>query len=100
MFKLCYFMASQLGLVSLLAMHVINGKIFHCHHKMKPVLLFCGYEDTNQGSSYFVSNFSLGSSKPLGVDEDKGKQEYVLFTSYITSELSSESGHAWLQSAH
>lgn len=93
-------MASQLGFVSLLAMHVINGNIFHCHHKMKPVLLFCEYGDTNQGSSYFVSNFSLGSSKPLGVDEDKGKQEYVLFSSYVTSELSSESGHAWLQSVH
>jgi hypothetical protein len=27
-FKLCYFMASQLGFVSILSMHVISGKIF------------------------------------------------------------------------
>lgn len=84
-FKLRYFMASQLGFVSILAMHVINGKIFHCHLKMKPVIVFCGYGDINQGSSYFISNFNLGSSKPLGVDEDKGKQEYVLFTSCVSS---------------
>lgn len=55
---------------------------------MKPVLLFCGYGDINQGSSYFVSHFSLGPADLgvwTGVDEDKGKQEYVLFTSYISS---------------
>lgn len=78
-------MASPLGFVSILAMHVINGKIFLCHHKMKPVLLFSGYGDISQGSSYFVSDFCLGSSKPLDVDEAKGKQEHVLFTPYISS---------------
>lgn len=78
-------MASQLGFVSILAMHVINGKIFHRHHKVKPVIVFCGYGDINQGSSYFISNFNLGSSEPPGVDEDKDKQEYVLFTWYVSS---------------
>lgn len=74
--ELCYFVASQLGFVVILAMHVIDGKTFYCHHKMKPVhvalaisqmLLLCGSGDTNRGSSYFIFSFSLGSSKLLGV---------------------------------
>lgn len=81
--RLRYFVTSQRGFVFILAMHVINGKIFCCHHKMKPVhvalaishILFCGFGDSNQGSSYFISSFSLGSSRLLGVDEVKGKQE-------------------------
>lgn len=82
--KLCYFVASQLGFLFILAMHVINGKVFCCLHKMKPVhmalairqiLLFCGSGDNNQGSSCFVSSFSLGPSRLLGVDVVKGKQE-------------------------
>lgn len=78
-----YFVASQRGFVFILAMHVINGKILCCHHKMKTVHmalaishnLFCGSGDNTQGSSYFISSFSLGSSRLLGVDEVKGKQE-------------------------
>lgn len=53
--------------------HVTNGKIFHCYHKMKPVLLFCGSGVINQGSSYFISSFSLGSSKPTGCGWGQGQ---------------------------
>lgn len=65
-----------MGFVAISAVHVIDGKVFYCHHKMKPVhvalaisqtLLFCGSGGTNRGSSYLISSFCLGSSKLLGV---------------------------------
>jgi hypothetical protein len=74
---------------------------------MKPVLLFCGYGDINQGSSYFVSHFSLGPADYwCGWGQGKTRICSVhiihLFLPHRqpASEPSSWSGYAWLQSVH
>lgn len=86
-----------LGFVFFIAMHVISGTFFCCHHKVKPVHMTlaisqtycCGSRDTSQRSAYFISSFSLGSSRLLDMDEMKGKKQYTMCSSHLVSLLAS-----------